>query len=117
VQLPPGNWFVPSGRNRIGSGGNEAVGAFDGKGRSATPRAWRDNLLRRKLQTMTVLLEVHFGNDFLCAARNPPMLFLSTRTAPVSTKVGTVAKGPVSRACSKDCPGDPCKLFNIANPM
>jgi len=33
VQLPPGNWFVPPGSNRNGSGGNEAVGAFDGKGR------------------------------------------------------------------------------------
>src|ERR1700746_2060459 len=29
----PGNWFVPPGSNRNGSGGNEAVGAFDGKGR------------------------------------------------------------------------------------
>lgn len=33
VQLPPGNWFAPPGSNRNGSGGNEAVGAFDGKGR------------------------------------------------------------------------------------
>ena len=33
VQLPPGNWFAPPGSNRSGSGGNEAVGAFDGKGR------------------------------------------------------------------------------------
>jgi len=29
----PGNWFVPPSSNRNGSGGNEAVGAFDGKGR------------------------------------------------------------------------------------
>jgi hypothetical protein len=29
----PGNWFAPPGSNRNGSGGNEAVGAFDGKGR------------------------------------------------------------------------------------
>ena len=33
VQLPPGNWFAPPGSNRNGSGGNEAVGAFDVKGR------------------------------------------------------------------------------------
>ena len=33
VQLPPGNWFAPPGSNRSGSGGNEAVGAFDGEGR------------------------------------------------------------------------------------
>jgi hypothetical protein len=38
VQVPPGNWFAPPGSNRNGSGGNEAVGAFDGKGRLATPR-------------------------------------------------------------------------------
>jgi hypothetical protein len=31
VQLPPGNWFASPGSNRSGSGGNEAVGAFDGK--------------------------------------------------------------------------------------
>jgi hypothetical protein len=30
---PPGNWFVPPGNNRSGSGGNKAVGAFDVKGR------------------------------------------------------------------------------------
>ena len=30
---PPGNWFVPPGNNRSGGGGNEAVGAFDVKGR------------------------------------------------------------------------------------
>ena len=41
VQLPPGNWFAPPGSNRSGSGGNEAVGAFDVKGRLATPRACR----------------------------------------------------------------------------
>jgi hypothetical protein len=35
VQLPPGNWFAPPGSNRSGSGGNEAVGAFDGEGRWA----------------------------------------------------------------------------------
>ncbi len=33
VQLPPGNWFAPPGNNRNGGGGNEAVGAFDVKGR------------------------------------------------------------------------------------
>jgi hypothetical protein len=33
VQLPPGNWFAPPDSNRSGSGGNEAVGAFDGEGR------------------------------------------------------------------------------------
>jgi hypothetical protein len=33
VQLPPGNWFAPPGSNRNGGVGNEAVGAFDGKGR------------------------------------------------------------------------------------
>ena len=33
VQLPPGNWFAPPGSNRSGSGGNEAVGAFDVEGR------------------------------------------------------------------------------------
>ena len=33
VQVPPGNWFAPPGSNRNGGGGNEAVGAFDGKGR------------------------------------------------------------------------------------
>jgi len=33
VQLPPGNWFVPPGSNRNDGGGNEAAGAFDGKGR------------------------------------------------------------------------------------
>jgi len=36
VQLPPGNWFVPPGSNRSGSGGNEAVGAFGVEGRLAT---------------------------------------------------------------------------------
>jgi hypothetical protein len=41
VQFPPGNLFAPPGSNRSGSGGNEAVGAFDGKGRLATPRACR----------------------------------------------------------------------------
>src|SRR5450755_97818 len=41
VQLPPGNWFAPPGSNRSGSGGNEAVGAFDVKGRMATRRACR----------------------------------------------------------------------------
>ena len=41
VKLPPGNWFAPPGSNRSGSGGNEAVGAFDVKGRLATPRACR----------------------------------------------------------------------------
>jgi len=29
----PGNWFAPPGSNRIDGRGNEAVGAFDGKGR------------------------------------------------------------------------------------
>ena len=33
VKVPPGNWFAPPGSNRNGGGGNEAVGAFDGKGR------------------------------------------------------------------------------------
>src|ERR1700746_1782032 len=28
----PGNWFVPPGSNRNGDGGDEAVGALDGKG-------------------------------------------------------------------------------------
>ena len=41
VKLPPGNWFAPSGSNRNGGGGNEAVGAFDVKGRLATRRACR----------------------------------------------------------------------------
>jgi len=34
VKLPPGNWFAPPGSDRSGSGGNEAVGAFGGKGPS-----------------------------------------------------------------------------------
>ena len=33
VQVPPGNWVAPAGSNRSGGGGNEAVGAFDAKGR------------------------------------------------------------------------------------
>src|ERR1035441_5179866 len=33
VKRPPGNWFAPPGSNRNGGGGNEAVEAFDGKGR------------------------------------------------------------------------------------
>ena len=33
VKLPSGNWIAPPGSNRNGGGGNEAVGAFDGKGR------------------------------------------------------------------------------------
>src|SRR5215471_7137080 len=37
----PGNWFAPPGSNRNDDVGNEAVGAFDGKGREATPRACR----------------------------------------------------------------------------
>ena len=41
VKLPPGNWFAPPGSNRSGSGGNEAVGAFDVEGRMATRRACR----------------------------------------------------------------------------
>ena len=34
MKLPPGNWFAPPGSDRSGSGGNEAVGAFGGKGPS-----------------------------------------------------------------------------------
>src|SRR5262249_61316239 len=41
VQLPPGNWFVPPGSNRSGSGGNEAVGAFGVEGHVVTRRAYR----------------------------------------------------------------------------
>src|SRR5215813_394575 len=37
----PGNWFAPPGSNRNDSGGNEAVEAFDGKGRVAIRRACR----------------------------------------------------------------------------
>ena len=33
VQRPPGNWIAPPGSNRSGGEGNEAVGAFDEKGR------------------------------------------------------------------------------------
>ena len=33
VQVPPGNWFAPPGSNRSSGGGNEAVEAFDVKGR------------------------------------------------------------------------------------
>ena len=33
VQLPPGNWFAPPGRNRQDCRGNEAVGAFGVEGR------------------------------------------------------------------------------------
>jgi hypothetical protein len=41
VQSPPGNWFAPAGSNRSGGGGNEAVGAFDGKGQRVAPRSGR----------------------------------------------------------------------------
>jgi len=41
VRIPPGNWFAPAGSNRSDGGGNEAVEAFDAKGRSAAPRAGR----------------------------------------------------------------------------
>ena len=33
VKVPPGNWFAPTGSNRSGGGGNEAVGASGVKGR------------------------------------------------------------------------------------
>jgi hypothetical protein len=41
VRSPPGNWVAPAGSNRSGGGGNEAAGAFDGKGRNAAPRSGR----------------------------------------------------------------------------
>ena len=49
VQLSPGNWFAPSGSNRSGSGGNEAVGAIGVEGR------WLSlaNLVLNNVNTMT----------------------------------------------------------------
>jgi hypothetical protein len=47
----PRNWFAPPGSNRSGSRGNEAVGAFDGKGRMATPRACRPHVSKRPEKT------------------------------------------------------------------
>jgi hypothetical protein len=41
VQVPPGNWIPPPGSNRSSGGGNEAVGAFEERGRIATLRACR----------------------------------------------------------------------------
>jgi len=41
VQAPPGNWIAPAGSNWSGSGGNEAVEAFDGKAALGGPRAGR----------------------------------------------------------------------------
>jgi hypothetical protein len=38
VRVPPGNWVAPAGSSRSGGGGNEAVGAFDVKGRSRRSR-------------------------------------------------------------------------------
>ena len=37
VRSPPGNWVAPAGSNRSGGGGNEAAGAFDGKGPFSGP--------------------------------------------------------------------------------
>ena len=37
MRLPPGNSVAPAGSNRSGGGGNEAAGAFDGKGRLGDP--------------------------------------------------------------------------------
>ena len=40
VEVPPGKGRLPSS-NRSGGGGNESVGAFDGKGHLVTPRRCR----------------------------------------------------------------------------
>ena len=40
LKVPPGNWFAPPGRNRSGSGGNEAAGEpGDGMSTKETKRS------------------------------------------------------------------------------